>query len=149
MRERPARGRRRRQKLVCCPLIEADPAVDHHQPVAHLLKVGQRVGRHEHRAALPRHFPEEPPHVGDANRIESARRLVQQQHVGVAEERRGDAEPLLHARRIGSVAIGGSLGQSNLVEDGIDSPPIVPADTCDQLKVLPSGERPIEGGRLD
>ena len=44
-------------------------------------------------------------HVAHAGRVEAGRRLVEQQQLRLAQQRRGDAEPLAHAVRVAADAI--------------------------------------------
>jgi hypothetical protein len=46
----------------------------------------------------PSGVPHELPHPADALRIEAVHRLIEDQRVRVAEQRRGDAESLPHAQ---------------------------------------------------
>jgi hypothetical protein len=50
----------------------------------------------EHGAALVREHFHQVPNPDDAFRVEPVDRLVEDQQPGVAEQRRGDAEPLPH-----------------------------------------------------
>ena len=60
------------------------------------LDLTQRMAGQEHCATLvrePTHVPAQPPH---ARRVESVRRLVQDEHCRVAEHRGGQPQPLAH-----------------------------------------------------
>jgi hypothetical protein len=62
------------------PTRAATAPADHDQPVGGEGHLAHQVAGHQHRAALRR------------------QRLVEHQHRRVAEQRGGDAEPLLHAQ---------------------------------------------------
>lgn len=65
--------------------------------VGRLLDLGQVVAGHEHRAPLPAEAPQQLPDLHDARRVQPVRRLVQDQDLGVLEQRGADAQPLAHA----------------------------------------------------
>ena len=86
-------------------LVERPAGVDEDQPVAHLLELAEVVGRHQHGAARAGQRADQRPHLAHALGVEAVGRLVEDQQVGVAEQRGGDAEPLLHAQRVAAVAV--------------------------------------------
>ena len=53
-------------------------------------------------------------------RVEPGGRLVEQQQVRLAEQRRGDAEPLAHAVRVAADAVLGAIGQLDRLEHRVD-----------------------------
>ncbi len=57
----------------------------------------------------------------DALRVEAVGRLVQQDHLGVAEERGGDAEALAHAEGVRPHPAPGHRGESRLLQDAVDA----------------------------
>ena len=62
--------------------------------------LGEQVARQQHRAAAGREVVQEHPHPADALGVHAVGRLVEDQHGGVAHQRRPDAEPLAHAERV-------------------------------------------------
>ncbi len=64
----------------------------------HLLQLRQMVARHHHGdALLTVEAQEQGAHLHDAAGVEAARRLVQDEHLGLADERHRQAQTLLHA----------------------------------------------------
>ena len=82
------------------PWYSDRPRVDQHQPVAHLLELAEVVRRHQHGAAGAGQAADE----RRASRARPAGRGRWPARRGsaarVAEQRGGDAEPLLHAERV-------------------------------------------------
>ena len=74
------------------------------------------MARHEHRAPAGRLGAHQVAHPADAGRVEAVGRLVEDQHVGIAQQRRGDREPLAHAHRVALHAPVGGAGQVDLLE---------------------------------
>ena len=68
-------------------------------------------------AARPRSRLPDPAH---AVRVEAVDRLVEHQHLRVAQQRAGDAEPLAHAERVGAGAAPGGPGQPDAFEHLVD-----------------------------
>ncbi len=74
----------------------------------------------QHRAALGGPVPQQAAQPGHAGRVEAVARLVEDEHLGVAEQRGGQAEPLPHAERVAAHPPVGLLGQVHLVEHLVD-----------------------------
>ena len=88
-------------------------------------------------------------HVARAGWIERARRLVEQEQAGRAQERRRHTETLAHA---GGVAGYGEVGvrrEADVIERGTDLRSSTTIQTKQQLEVPSSGKIRIEGRRLD
>ena len=82
--------------------VRSKPAVVDDDHLVHGLRhLGQDMAGDQDRPALRRHRSQEIPQPPDPLRIEPVRGLVEDQDLGVAEERRGKVESLLHAERIG------------------------------------------------
>ncbi len=77
--------------------------------------------RHEHRATAVGERADQPAHLVDALRVEAVGRLVEDQQRRVAEQRGGDAEALLHAQRVGAVAVVAALAEADDVEQRRDA----------------------------
>jgi len=58
---------------------------------------GDQVGGHEHRATLRGQVGQQAANPQDALRVETVDRFVEQQDLGVRQQRAGDAQPLGHA----------------------------------------------------
>jgi hypothetical protein len=71
---------------------------DHHHPVRDLLKLAHMVRGDQHRATRRRVRAQQILQPADTLRVHAVRRLVQDQHVRITEQRRRDAEPLAHAQ---------------------------------------------------
>ena len=106
------------------------PAVHDHQPVAELLGLVHVVrGEHQRDALLLE--PEQPlPHEVAGLRVEAGGRLVEQQQLGLVDQRPGDGEPSLHAagERI-DLAVG-PVGELHEVEQLGGARPGPPARGC-------------------
>ena len=74
-------------------------AADDDQVVGGQRHLAHQVAGHEDRAALPGQRPEQLADPVDALGVQAVGGLVEHQHRRVTEQRRGDAEPLLHAER--------------------------------------------------
>ena len=103
--------RRRRAPPPACPARAARRLAMTIDVVDGLRDLGEQVAGDEHGAAARRLLAHHAAHPGDAGRVEAVRRLVEQQHLGVAEQRRGDAQALLHAHRVALDAAVGGLGR--------------------------------------
>ena len=68
--------------------------VDDADLLDHLLHLAQKVARDQH------HVPDERAHLLNARGVQTVRRLIQNQQLRAAQQRHGNAEPLLHAERI-------------------------------------------------
>ena len=78
-----------------------DPAVaDHHDVVGDDLDLVQQVGGQQDGAAAVGVAAEQVAHPADAGRVQAVGGLVEDQHLGVADQGGGDAEPLAHPQRV-------------------------------------------------
>jgi hypothetical protein len=59
--------------------------------------LGEQVARDEDRAPFARLLAEQPTHPADPGRIQAVGRLVEDQDLRIAEQCRGDCEPLPHS----------------------------------------------------
>ena len=64
--------------------------------VGDLLDLGECVAGHQHRAALSGQSAQVRPQPPHPRRVESIRRFIEDEDVGVAEHRRGESQPLAH-----------------------------------------------------
>ena len=72
---------------------------------ADLLHLGQDVRAQQHGHAGRPEVADRLPDLADARGVETVRRLVEDEQVRLLEQGRGDREPLLHAERVGLVAV--------------------------------------------
>src|SRR5581483_9520946 len=91
-------------------------ATDHDQVLGGVLHLAHQVRGDEHGTALGGQHLHQVPDPEDALRVEAVDRLVEHQHLGVAEQRRGDAEPLAHAEREAARALLGHLAQAHQLQ---------------------------------
>ena len=98
--ERASRPPRRRAPRPIVPCSDEPAAVDDHDVVDGLRHLGEHVARDEDRASLGRERAEEVAQPADALRVEPVRRLVEDEHLGIAEQRGGEPEPLPHPERV-------------------------------------------------
>ena len=90
--------------------------------------------------------------LGDAERVDRGRRLIEDQNVGILDERIGDAEALEHAARVGVGAVVGARRQADLLEDLVDR--VVRLDPRDAVQrrgepqVLATREVAVEADRV-
>ena len=89
---------------------------DHHHVVHALGHLGQQVARHQHGAPAAGLVAQQVAHPADAGRVEPVAGLVEDQHLGVAQQRRRDGEPLAHAHRVALHPAVARLGQPDLLE---------------------------------
>ena len=73
---------------------------DHHHVVHALGHLGEQVAGHEHRAAPRGLGAEQVAHPADAGRVEPVGGLVENEHLGVAQQRGCDREALAHSHRV-------------------------------------------------
>ena len=83
-------------------------------------------------------------------RVHAVRRLVEDEELGVLEERRRDPEALLHPERVGPEAVAGPGGQVDFLDDlrgdaRLGNPGVAGEDA----QVVAAGQVRIEGRRLD
>ena len=76
-------------------------ASEDRDPIGDLLHLREDVARDEHGPALGAEAPQEVAHLDDPGGIEAVGGLVEDQQRGILEQRRGDAEALLHPQRVG------------------------------------------------
>ena len=99
-----------------------DPALaDHDEVVGDDLDLVQQVRGEQHGAAPVGVAAEQVAHPADAGRVEPVGRLVEDQHLGVAEQRGGDAEPLAHAERVVAAPGGRPRSAVRLTRSSISS----------------------------
>ena len=93
---------------------------DHQQVGGRQRHLGQQVRGHEHRPTLRGQALHERADPEDALRVEAVDRLVEQQDLRVAEQRAGQAEPLLHPEGELARRLTGDRAEADQVEDLVD-----------------------------
>ena len=111
--------------------LEDDEArADDGHPVAELLDLGEQVAGQQDGRAAERQPRDERPHVAHPGRVQARGRLVEQQELRVAQERRRDAEPLAHAVRVAAHLVALAVGELDDVEDLVDPPAASPPSSA-------------------
>src|SRR5438477_2585572 len=103
-----------------CSDLDDAALVDDRDAIADLFDLGQQMRVEEHRRATCLQRPDDLTHVVAADRVEGARRLVEEDERGVAEERDAEAEPLLHALRVAGDAVVGAIREADDAEGVLD-----------------------------
>src|SRR5205823_12928389 len=94
---------------------------DYAHAVAGQLHLVQQVTREQDRATALLQLLDQRPHLDGALWIETAGGLVEDQKIRSLQQRRGDAEPLLHPRRLGPEFVPRAVGQVDEFEDRLDA----------------------------
>ena len=92
-------ARRLSHELVDADVGDQPTTPDHDHLIRRQRHLAHQMRGDEHRPALRRQAPEEVPDPVDAFRVEAVDRLVEDQRLGIAEQRAGNSEPLAHAER--------------------------------------------------
>ena len=117
-------------------LEDHEAAPDDHQVLGHEGHLREEVARHEHGAALGGEALQEPSHPLDALGVEAVVGLVEEEGVGVAEHRAGQAEPLLHAEREAADPLAGHLAQPDQAQHLVHPAPAQPVGGGDGPQVV-------------
>ena len=118
----PDVGARGLEQLVLGALGHDAALADHDDVVGDDLDLVEQVAGEQHGAALVGVPAEQVAHPADAGGVEAVGRLVEDQHLGVAEEGGRDAEPLAHAERVvADPAAGLLVGEADHVEHLVDA----------------------------
>src|SRR5437899_1711118 len=87
--------------------------IENDQPICDLLQLPEQVAAQENGLALVTEAPQEVAQLDDAQRIESVRRLVDDQELRIGEQRHCEAEPLLHPMRVPPCRVLRAIGELN------------------------------------
>ena len=123
------------------------PPADDHQPVGSLLHLAHQVARHQHRAALVGEPPQQvadPPHAVE---VEAVDRLVEEHDPRVAQQCRGDTQPLAHAQRVALDPASRSPVEADLVDDLVDASVTDPVGAGRDPQVVASGPARVDRAR--
>ena len=130
-------------------LVGDDPSVvDDDDVVDGLRDLGQHVAGQQDRATLAGQTAQEVPQPADALGIQAVRRFVEHEDLGLADQRGGEPEPLVHAQRERAHTPVGGAGQLDQLEDLVDAGPRHPRLGRDDTQVVPRGPRGM-GRRLE
>ena len=110
-----------RRQLLDGPLPDEPACGEDADPVAHRLDLREQVARQEDRqAVVAAERLEQLEDLLDADRVDRGRRFVEDQDVGVLDERVGDPEPLAHAARVRPDLVAAAIREADLAEDLVD-----------------------------
>ena len=118
-------------------------------PVAGVLDLGEEVAGHEHRPSLVAERAQELADLLDARRIEAVGGLVQDQELGILEQRLGQPEPLAHPERVGLHEVVGPLGQPHPVERPLHRLGPDAIDPSEEGEVAPAAHGGEQAGRAE
>ena len=117
-------------------------------PIGDLLHLREDVARDEHGPALGTEAPKEVAHLDDPGGIEAVGGLVQDQQRRVLQQRRGDAEALLHPQRVGPDHVVRAGREPDAFERRIDGIASDAVDPREDLQVPPPREPREQRGRF-
>jgi hypothetical protein len=104
-------------------LISEQPApADHQQVVGQQLHLGQQVTGDQHRPTLGGLAAQQLPQPGHPVRVQAVGRLIQQQRPRLGQQRRGQPEPLGHAKREPACPAVCHRAQPNLLQHLVHPP---------------------------
>ena len=110
-----------RRQFLDGPLPDEPARGEDADPVAHRLDLREQVARQEDRqAVVTAERLEQLEDLLDADRVDRGRRLVEDEDVGVLDERIGNPEPLAHAARVRPDLVVAAIHQADLAEDLVD-----------------------------
>ncbi len=120
VRRSPSHSERRgAAKLVDGPFGDDLSLLDHPDSRAHQLDLAQEMARDQHRPLTLAELDDQIPDVGHALGVKTVGRLVEDQEVGLLEERRRNPQPLLHAHRVGRELVSGARRELDLLESRV------------------------------
>ena len=131
--------------------LDQQPAAgDDADPVADLLHLAEQVAGQQHGLPAGGEVDESRAHVGHAGRVQPVGRLVEDQQVRVAEQRRGHAEALLHAERVRPEPVAAAIGRGRPAPAPRSTAPVRHAAVAGQhAQVVPPGQVRVEARSLD
>ena len=111
--------------------------------------LGQQVRGDQHRAALPGQVAHEVTQPGDPLRVEPVGWLVEDEDVGVADERGGQLQALAHAHGEATDLALGVARQADQLEHLVGARLVVAAGPRRHAQVGPGAPRRVEAGRFE
>ena len=125
-------------------------AVDDGHRVAGALDLVEEVGRQHDGATLGHERLDHVADVEHAGRVEPVHRLVEDQQLGIAEQARGDAQPLAHAHGVLRHLVVGAVQDADALERRLDAALGRRLTGRRQdLQVLATGQVAVEAGLVD
>jgi hypothetical protein len=94
---------------------------DDDEVVAHRLDLREQVRGDDDRPALPAQVGEQRADLHDARRVQAVRGLVEDEQLGIGQQRGGDPEALLHPEREAPDGLAVAPGEADGVEDLVDA----------------------------
>ena len=126
--------------------------VDNHDRVRQFVRFLEVLRGQQQRGAAGDQRPDDIPHAQPRPRVEPGGRLVQEQHLRLADQAGRQVQAALHAAGVGLGRPVGGIGQAELVEQvGRPAARFRPGQVIeppDDLQVLPAGQFLLDGGRL-
>ena len=139
-------------QLVGGALGDRRPAVDHEDVVGEPFGLLEVLGRQQQRGTTVDQLADHGPQVAAAARVESCRRLVEEQHRRAGDECTGEVEPATHATRVRLRRPVAGVGEVELLEQlACPDPESAGAEVVqapDHVEVLEPGEVLVDGGVL-
>jgi hypothetical protein len=118
------------------PVFDEPPVADDREDVGGLFDLTQLAATDENSFASRGEVTHELTDFDDAGRIETVRRLVEHDHVWVAEQRCPYSEPLLHAERVRAETVRPAVAQVTISRTSSTRPSAVPATLASILRFL-------------
>ena len=124
-------------------------ATDDDEPVGRLLHLAHQVAGDEDGAPLVGQAPQQPADPQHAVEVETVDRLVEQEHLRVAEQRGGDAEPLPHPERVALDPPTGGAGEAHLLDDLVDAAHADAVGARGDAQVVATAATGVHGARVE
>ena len=138
------------EQLVLGALGDDLAVADDDDLVGDALDLVEQVRAEQHGAALVGVAAQQVAHPADAGRVETVGRLVEDEHLGVAEQRVGDAEPLAHAEGVvAHPAVRLLLGEADELDHLVDAVPPDAHEDRAERQHLAAGAAGVLGGRVE
>jgi len=107
------------------------------------------VARHQHRPAPLRLLAQQQTHPADAGRVEPVGRLVEDEHLRIAEQRGGDRQPLAHSHGVALDPAVGGVGEPDAGQHLRDPLDRMPAGGGHHAEVVARRAAGVEGRVLE
>ena len=128
-----------------------DPAAvgDDDDVVDGLLDLGEHVARDQQGSPFVGEVPQEAAQPPDALGVQAVGRLVEDDHLRVAEQGGGEAEALAHPHRVAAGSLACGRGDADELEQLVDAPVGHPGDGGLHPEVVAAGAPRVEVRRLE
>jgi hypothetical protein len=138
-----------RLELVGGALGDHPAAVDHRDVVGQPVRLLQVLGGEQQGGAVADQLADDVPEREAAARVQPGGRLVQEQHLGAADQAGAQVEAAAHPARVGLDRAVGGVGELEALQHLVGPPPgLGPwqvVEAADQVEVLPPGEVLVDG----